>query len=76
MANKRAEIEYAFDYFHIQTVASYKEDKIQDLLTNDQIIRHEPKIRAIIHNANQVLLIQKNIKVLLIFCGTLITMSH
>ena len=24
MANKRAEIEYAFDYFHIQTVASYK----------------------------------------------------
>lgn len=59
IANKKAEIDNAFDHFHIQKVASYKEDKIQELLANENIIRYAPKIRAIIHNANQVLLIQK-----------------
>lgn len=62
IANKEADIEDAFDYFHLEIVASYNEDKIRELLTNEKIIRHEPKIRAIIHNANQIILIQKKYK--------------
>ena len=58
---KNVEIDNAFDHFHIQKIASYKEEKIEELLASQNIIRHAPKIRAIIHNANEVIQIQKKI---------------
>lgn len=49
----------AFDHFDIAKIASYSEDKVQELLSNPGIIRNKLKIHAVIYNANQVLIIQK-----------------
>lgn len=53
----------AFDRFEISKIAAYQEAKINELLNNAGIIRNKLKINAVIHNANQVLQIQKD-------CGT------
>ncbi len=55
---KQFELELAFDQFNISIVASYDENKINELLSNEKIIRHKAKIQAVIHNANQVIRIQ------------------
>ncbi|WP_198435137.1 DNA-3-methyladenine glycosylase I [Aerococcus urinae] len=49
--NKRAAFRQAYDQFDVAKVAQYGEGKIQELLTNEKIIRHQAKIRASIQNA-------------------------
>lgn len=56
---KRDAFRLAFDGFDPNTVALYKEEKIQELLANKGIVRHKGKIVAAINNAKAFLLIQK-----------------
>jgi DNA-3-methyladenine glycosylase I len=55
---KRDNFRAAFDGFDLHTVAAYDEAKINSLLQNAGIIRHEGKIRATIGNAQAVLKMQ------------------
>ncbi|MDR0229544.1 MAG: DNA-3-methyladenine glycosylase I [Flavobacteriaceae bacterium] len=50
----------AFDAYSITTIANYDENKYNQLLNNAGIIRNKLKINAVIYNANQVLLLQKD----------------
>lgn len=43
----------AFDAFDIDRVGNYQEDKIEELMQNEKIIRYRRKIEATIHNAIQ-----------------------
>ena len=56
---KREGFRVAFDGFDPSLVAQYDEDKIEELLTNEKIIRHRGKITAAINNAKLFLDIQK-----------------
>lgn len=56
---KRENYREAFDNFNIKKVASYKEDKIEELLQNEGIIRNKLKIRSAIRNAKIFIEIQK-----------------
>jgi DNA-3-methyladenine glycosylase I len=56
---KREAFQTAFDHFEIQTVASYDEHKINQLLKNARIIRNRQKIVAAINNAQKVIRIQE-----------------
>ncbi len=56
---KREAFREAFDEFDIKKVAEYKEDKIQELLNNEKIIRSKSKIEAAINNAKIFIEIQK-----------------
>ncbi len=49
----------AFDNFDIEKIKDYDEDKIQELLLDEGIIRNEKKIRAIIDNAKLFVEVQK-----------------
>ncbi|WP_153800655.1 DNA-3-methyladenine glycosylase I [Foetidibacter luteolus] len=49
----------AFDGFDIKKVAAYKEKKVEQLLQDVGIIRNRLKIAAAIHNAQQILELQK-----------------
>jgi DNA-3-methyladenine glycosylase I len=49
----------AFDCFEIGLIANYSDKKIEELLSNKNIIRNKLKINAVIYNAKQVLQIQK-----------------
>ena len=49
----------AYSNFNIEQVASYNEENIASLMTNKNIIRHELKIKSIVYNARQILIIQK-----------------
>ena len=49
----------AYDQFDIQKIANYTENDRARLLADAGIIRNKLKVNAAIHNANQVLLIQK-----------------
>ena len=55
---KREHFRIAFDAFDYETVATYKEDKVLELLQNKNIIRHRGKIEAAINNAEAILKIQ------------------
>jgi len=57
--NKMANFDQAYDDFDIQTVAGYTEAKVDSLMLDAGIIRNRRKIEAAIHNAQQVLAIQK-----------------
>ncbi|MBN9293046.1 MAG: DNA-3-methyladenine glycosylase I [Flavobacteriia bacterium] len=48
----------AFDEFSIDRIAEYDEEKINSLLANQNIIRNVLKIRSVIHNAQQVKMLQ------------------
>lgn len=48
----------AYDHFDIPTVAAYGEEKPAELLANAGIIRNRLKVRAAIHNAQQLLQIK------------------
>ncbi len=50
--NKKANFEHAFDNFELEKICSYGEEKIQELMKNDGIIRNKRKIRAAVENAN------------------------
>ena len=56
---KREAFRDAFDGFDVKKVAEYKEDKIQELLQNEGIIRSRGKIEAAINNAKVFMEIQK-----------------
>lgn len=57
--NKQENFRKAFDDFSIARVAAYEEAKIADLMQDAGIIRNKLKINAVIHNANQILALQK-----------------
>ena len=56
---KRQGYQQAFANFDVREVALYDENKIQELLHFDQIIRNQLKIRAAVNNARRFMEIQK-----------------
>lgn len=56
---KRDAFRKAFDNFDVNKVANYDENKINELLNNESIIRSQNKIRSAILNANIFISIQK-----------------
>lgn len=56
---KRENFLAAFDYFEVDRVASYEEEKIQELLQNKGIIRNRLKVRGAIQNAQAFQRIQR-----------------
>ena len=57
--NKRNDFIVAYDNFNIDKIINYDENKINELLTNDKIIRNKLKIKASINNAKIFKDIQK-----------------
>ncbi|MBQ9184078.1 MAG: DNA-3-methyladenine glycosylase I [Neisseriaceae bacterium] len=57
--NKRENFRIVFDDFNVHKIANYKEEKIQELLNNQGIIRNQLKIKATINNAKIFQNIQK-----------------
>ena len=56
---KREGFREAFDHFEFEKIATYDEQKIQALLSNEKIIRNQLKIRATITNAQKFLTIRE-----------------
>lgn len=56
---KRENFRLAFDHFDYKKITNYAEPKVEALLKNAGIIRHEKKIRAAINNAQRFMEIQK-----------------
>ena len=48
---KRESLRQAFDHFDPKKIAEFGEDKVMELMANPGVIRHELKIRAVIHNS-------------------------
>lgn len=57
--NKREAFRVAFDNFDVEKVATYDENKINELLGNEKIVRSKNKIKAAISNAKIFMEIQK-----------------
>ena len=57
--NKREDFRKAFDNFDIDKIIKYDDEKIEDLLSNEKIIRNKLKIKASINNAKIFKDIQK-----------------
>ena len=57
--NKRESFRKAFDDFSIDNICDYDENKIQELLKNENIIRNKLKIKAAINNSKIFKEIQK-----------------
>jgi DNA-3-methyladenine glycosylase I len=57
--NKRENFRAAFDAFDYKKIASYSEDKIQDLLQDSGIIRNQLKVRSAVSNAIAFIKIQE-----------------
>ena len=49
--NKREDFRKAFDNFDIDKICRYEDKKVQQLLTNEKIIRNKLKIEATINNS-------------------------
>ena len=49
--NKREDFRKAFDNFDVEKICNYNDEKIQELLKNEKIIRNKLKINASINNA-------------------------
>jgi len=60
--NKRENYRKAFDNFDYKKIAEYKENKIQELLNNEGIVRNKLKINSAIRNAKAFIAIQKEFK--------------
>ncbi len=56
---KRENFIEAFDNFDYKKISNYGENKIEELLKNEGIIRHTLKINAVINNAKKFMEIQK-----------------
>lgn len=56
---KREHFRQAFDGFNPQKIAQYDDEKVENLLKNEGIIRHRAKILATINNAQRFLEIQQ-----------------
>lgn len=57
--NKRKAFREAFDGFNPEIIASYKQDKFEELVQNKTIIRNKMKIAACVNNAQRFLEIQQ-----------------
>lgn len=57
--NKRDDFRKAFNNFNIDKICNYEENKIQELLQNEKIIRNKLKINATINNSKIFKNIQK-----------------
>ncbi len=57
--NKREDFRKAYDYFDIDKVIKYDDKKIEELLSNKNIIRNKLKIKASINNSKIFKEIQK-----------------
>ncbi|KGK88306.1 DNA-3-methyladenine glycosylase I [Clostridium sp. HMP27] len=55
---KRENYKKVYDNFNVNLVARYDEEKVQELLKYDGIIRNEKKIRASINNAKKFIEVQ------------------
>ena len=60
--NKRKAFYKAFDGFNYEIIAKYKDDKINKLINNKEIVRNKRKILATINNAKVFISIQKEYK--------------
>lgn len=49
--NKREDFREAFDNFDVELICNYADEKIQELLVNEKIIRNKLKIHATINNS-------------------------
>ena len=56
---KREGFREAMDNFEFAVIATYEEQKIQELLSNEKIIRNQLKIRATVSNAQKFLEIRE-----------------
>ncbi|MBA3900560.1 MAG: DNA-3-methyladenine glycosylase I [Bacteroidetes bacterium] len=56
---KRENFRKAFDNFDYKKIAHYPENKIQELLQNEGIIRNRLKVRAAVTNAQEFMKVQK-----------------
>ena len=56
---KRENFKKAFDNFNYKKIATYSEDKYQELIQNVGIVRNKLKVKATINNAQQFLKIQE-----------------
>jgi len=56
---KRANFREAYSNFNIKKIARYTEQDRERLLSNAGIIRNKLKVNAAIHNAQQILMLQK-----------------
>ncbi|WP_405293656.1 DNA-3-methyladenine glycosylase I [Methanobrevibacter sp.] len=56
---KRENFKKAFDDFDVAKVANFNDDKVNELLQNDGIIRHKGKITSAINNAQIFIEIQE-----------------
>ncbi len=57
--NKRAAFTKAFDNFDMHKIASYNQDKINELMNNADIVRNKLKIKACINNTKIILELKK-----------------
>lgn len=57
--NKREDFRTSYDNFNIDKIINYDEDKINELLSNEKIIRNKLKINASVDNAKIFKNIQK-----------------
>lgn len=57
---KREGYRNAFAHFDVETVANFDENKVDQLLSNPEIIRNENKIRSTINNARRFVEIQRD----------------
>ena len=57
--NKRDDFRKAFNNFNIDKICNYEENKIQELLQNEKIIRNKLKINATVNNSKIFKNIQK-----------------
>lgn len=55
---KRESFKEAFDNFDVNIVANYQEEKVEELMNNENIVRHKSKIEATINNAKIFIKIQ------------------
>lgn len=56
---KRENFRYAFDQFNYKEIATYSDEKIEELMNNAGIVRNRLKILATINNAQRFMEVQK-----------------
>ena len=57
--NKKANFRRAFNDFQIERIAAYGANDVHRLMADTGIIRNRRKIAAVIHNAQQIILLQE-----------------
>ena len=60
MLKKREDFRIAFDGFDVEKIAGYDENRMEELLKNENIIRNRNKINAVVNNAKVFIKIQED----------------